>query len=64
MPNKKRRYVPCWICGKEHTNPASSSTCDECGAAYALKNRIAKEEARQKEKAELEEEWCKEHGLI
>ena len=55
MPNKKRRYVPCWICGKEHTNPASSSTCDECGAAYALKNRIAKEEARQKEKAELEE---------
>mgnify|MGYP003647702422 CR=1 FL=1 len=63
MAKNKRHYVPCRECGVTHNNNASSSICNECGPAYALKNRITKEEARQEEKARLEEEWVNEHGL-
>ena len=55
MAKSTRRYVPCWICGKEHTNPASSSTCCECGPAYALENRKRKQEAEEHERKWLEE---------
>lgn len=31
----KRHWQPCRVCGKEHTNPQSSSICPTCGAAEA-----------------------------
>lgn len=30
-----RHWQPCRVCGKEHTNPQSSSICPTCGAAEA-----------------------------
>ena len=44
MAKQKRHYVPCRECGKTHTNPASSSICNECGPAYALCNMEIKRE--------------------
>jgi ribosomal protein L37E len=44
MKKSTRRHVPCRECGKQHTNPASSSICNECGPAYALANRELKDE--------------------
>jgi ribosomal protein L37E len=46
MKKSTRRHVPCRVCGKQHTNPASSSICNECGPAYALANRELKEEMK------------------
>lgn len=28
-----RHWQPCRVCGRRHTNPASSSICPECGTA-------------------------------
>lgn len=27
----RRNWFPCRVCGKEHTNPMSSSICQPCG---------------------------------
>ena len=40
----KRHYEPCRECGAQHTNPASSSICNDCGPAYAAKNQSEKEQ--------------------
>ena len=53
MPKAKRHYVPCWICGNEHTNPASSSTCDDCGPKYARENRERKQAIKEAEESEI-----------
>jgi len=36
-----RHWQPCRVCGKEHTNPQSSSICPGCGAAEAAASRNA-----------------------
>lgn len=54
MKKSKRYYVPCHRCGATHTNPASSSTCDECGPIIALENLANKRER---------EEWERQYTL-
>ena len=44
MNKNTRHHFPCRVCNKKHTNPASSSVCNECGPAVALKNRRLKAE--------------------
>jgi hypothetical protein len=47
----RRNWFPCRVCGAEHTNPASSSICAECGAA----ERAARLEAEHEERRAFEE---------
>jgi hypothetical protein len=35
MRSSHRNWQPCRVCGKDHTNPSSSSICPVCGAAEA-----------------------------
>ena len=55
----KRNHVACRECGNEHTNPASSSLCEECGPACAMRNRVARVK---REQAEREEEYNNLHN--
>ena len=47
----RRNWSPCRVCGEEHTNPASSSICAECGAA----ERAARLEAEHEEQRAYEQ---------
>lgn len=47
----RRNWFPCRVCGVEHTNPASSSICAECGAA----ERAARLDAEYEEQRAYEE---------
>ena len=57
MAKSNRRHVPCRECGKEHQNPASSSICNECGPAYAIKNAEAKREMEETEEFMRSQEY-------
>lgn len=50
----KRRYVPCRNCGNEHSNPSSSSICNECGLDERLENIKRKAEIKELERIECE----------
>jgi hypothetical protein len=48
MPSRQQRqHVPCKVCSSKHANPASSSTCEDCGPQVALDNLKLKEELQQ-----------------
>lgn len=47
----KRHWQPCRVCGKDHTNPSSSSICQSCGEA----ERDARIAAERAERHEFEE---------
>ena len=34
----RRYWTPCRVCGKDHTNPRSSSICPSCGVIEAAEN--------------------------
>jgi hypothetical protein len=57
MKKKSRHYFPCRCCGASHTNPASSSICNDCGTLEAIRNLENKEAIRL-----LEEEALNEHS--
>lgn len=46
-----RDWMPCRSCGKNHTNPSSSSICPDCGA----REREAGQRAREKSEREFNE---------
>lgn len=52
-----RTYQPCRVCGREHTNPLSSSICPDCG------ERLAEQTARERAEHEAarafrrQEDW-------
>lgn len=56
MAKNRRHYVPCRECGNEHRNPASSSICNECGPAYAIRNLEVKAEQERVLNIEYNEE--------
>lgn len=47
----KRKWIPCRHCGKDHTNPASSSTCAPCNWIYH-KEKVALQAERDTEERE------------
>lgn len=51
----KRHYTPCRLCKKVHTNPASSSLCNECGPIVRLENLKLKEEMAEHDRLISEE---------
>jgi ribosomal protein L37E len=52
MARITRHHVPCRVCGKAHTNPASSTMCVECGAVYYANKLAKKHEERIADKAD------------